>query len=496
VGARRESGQTELSGSADTPTRAAGGARSGAPSGRTLFVTGKLAAPALRATLASMAPDFEYEIAVMRITVAALMTTSWIARHVTEWRGRHLDETDGFERIVIPGLCEGDLRLIEDRLGIKAEKGPGDLRDLPEYFGQAAARAEYGGYDIRIFAEINNVPYLAREEVLRLARYYQDSGADVIDLGCSLDRKLPDVAELVALVKAHGVAVSIDTFDRQEILAADRGGVDYVLSVNGTNLEVAGDLHCTVVVIPDFGHGLETLDRNIAQLQRVGRPFIVDPIIEPIPVGFAAALDRYVQVRARYPAAEMLMGIGNITELTDADTTGVNALLIGFCQELGIRNVLTTEVIEWARGAVREVDVARRLMYAAHRRGVIPKHLDDRLLTVKDARPKYSTEPELRALQAAITDPNFRIYTTRDAICVFNNDLFVSGTDIQALFDQLGVEAPSHAFYLGKELMKARLALLLGKTYVQEQPLRWGYLTPEGDESRHGRVRLEGRKRR
>jgi hypothetical protein len=28
-------------------------------------------------------------------------------------------------------------------------------------------------------------------------------------------------------------------------------------------------------------------------------------------------------------------------------------------------------------------------------------------------------------------------------------------------------------FNLGKELMKARLALLLGKTYVQAQPLRW-----------------------
>jgi dihydropteroate synthase len=455
---------------------------------KTLFVTGKLAAPALRATLAAMAPDFEYEVTVMRITVAALMTTSWIARH--------LRDAEGFRRIVIPGLCEGDLRPIEDRLGIPAEKGPGDLRDLPEYFGQAALRDEYGGYDIRIFAEINNVPYLAREDVLRMAQYFQGSGADVIDLGCSLDRKLQDASELVPLLKARGVAVSIDTFDTQEILAADRAGVDFVLSVNGTNLEVARDLHCTVVVIPDFGQGLDTLDRSIAHLEQVGRPYIVDPVIEPIPLGLAAALDRYVEVRARYPRAEMLMGIGNITELTDADTTGVNAVLIGFCQELGIRNVLTTEVIDWARGAVREVDIARRLMYAAQRRGVIPKHIDDRLITVKDARPKYSTEAELRTLQAAITDPNFRIYTTRDAICVFNNHLFVSGTEIQTLFDQLEVETPSHAFYLGKELMKARLALLLGKTYIQEQPLRWGYLTPEGDESRHGRVRLEGRKRR
>ena len=42
--------------------------------------------------------------------------------------------------------------------------------------------------------------------------------------------------------------------------------------------------------------------------------------------------------------------------------------------------------------------------------------------------------------------------------------------------------------------MKARLALLLGKTYVQEQPLRWGYLTPEREETPHRRVRIEGRR--
>ena len=454
---------------------------------KTLFVTGKLAAPALRGTLEAMATPFAYDVAVLRISVAALMTTPWIAKQ--------LPTPQDVERILIPGLCEGDVRVIEDRHGVPAEKGPADLRDLPEYFGQAALRREYGAYDIRIFAEINNVPYLPRDEVLRLATYFQESGADVIDLGCSLDRKFADVADVVGLLKARGIAVSIDTFDKGEILAADAAGVDYVLSLNGQNLDIVGDLHCTVVVLPDFGEGLDTLDRNIAHLERVGRPYIVDPVIEPICAGFAASLDRYVQVRARYPQAEMLMGIGNITELMDADTTGVNALLIGFCQELGIRHVLTTEVIPWARGAVREVDVARRLMYAARARGVLPKHIDDRLLTVKDARPKYSTEAELRALHAAITDPNFQIYTTRDAICVFNNRLFVTGTDIHTLFDALSVEDASHAFYLGRELMKARLALLFGKTYVQEQPLRWGYLTPEREESGHRRVKLEGSRR-
>jgi hypothetical protein len=41
-------------------------------------------------------------------------------------------------------------------------------------------------------------------------------------------------------------------------------------------------------------------------------------------------------------------------------------------------------VIPWARGAVREVDVARRLMHYAVTERTAPKGVDDRLVTVKD----------------------------------------------------------------------------------------------------------------
>jgi hypothetical protein len=129
-----------------------------------------------------------------------------------------------------------------------------------------------------------------------------------------------------------------------------------------------------------------------------------------------SSLERYAEVRRRYPAAEMLMGIGNLTELTAADSTGVNALLIAVCQELGVRAVLTTEVIPWARGAVREVDVARRLMHYAVTQHTIPKGVDNRLVTVKDPAVLAYSEEELRALQARITDPNFRIFTDRDGM--------------------------------------------------------------------------------
>jgi hypothetical protein len=67
---------------------------------------------------------------------------------------------------------------------------------------------------------------------------------------------------------------------------------------------------------------------------------------------------------------------------------------------------------------------------------------------------------------------------------VFNSEKFIRGTEIQEIFDQLGVDEATHAFYLGKELAKAKLAITLGKTYRQEGQLTWGYLTPPEDARR------------
>ena len=85
-------------------------------------------------------------------------------------------------------------------------------------------------------------------------------------------------------------------------------------------------------------------------------------------------------------------------------------------------------------------------------------------------------------MQTKVRDRNFRIFADPKMIYVFNNHLFIKGTDIRAIYAQLGVDDPSHAFYLGKELQKASLAVQLGKKYIQEQDLQWGYLSHEDDE--------------
>ncbi len=446
-----------------------------------MFVTGKLAAPALRATLERIELPFACEIAVMKITVAALMTPAWIARF--------LRVPSDVTRIMIPGLCEGDPAILSEQFGVPTEKGPADLKELPAFFGQVDARAAYGARDIRVFAEINNVPHLARSRILELAEQYRAAGADVIDLGLSLDRDwLDDGPGTIAELRTRGFALSIDTLNPDEILMADAAGVDYVLSLNARNRHLARRLRATPVLIPDEPDDLASLEATISYVDGLGRPYIVDPILEPIGSGFAASLGRYLEVRRRYPKVEMLMGIGNLTELTEADTTGVTALLVGFCQEQGIRSLLTTEVIHWARGAVREAVLAARLMHFAQAQGTPPKHVNADLLTVKDEAFRPYAETELRDLHARVTDPNFRIFADADWIYVFNAHRFVKGTNLNEIFDQLGVDDPTHAFYLGKELMKATIARELRKNYRQEVPLNWGYMTFA--EPRRERVKL------
>ncbi|HET7292158.1 MAG TPA: DUF6513 domain-containing protein [Vicinamibacteria bacterium] len=448
----------------------------GEPS-KVLFVTGTLAAPLLRETLGAMKAPFERDVAVLRISVAALMTTDWIARF--------LEVGAGTDLILLPGHVQGDLACIEERFGVRAKRGPKDLRQIPEHFGMAAAREDYGAHDIRILAEINDAPALARGEIVARARRFAEAGADIIDVGCTKGRPFPALRDTVEALRAEGHRVSVDSFDAEEARIAVAAGAEMVLSVNSTNLELARGLDATFVVIPDFGEGLDSLARSVDALEGWGARYVLDPVLEPIGFGVAESLNRYFEVRRRYPTAEILMGIANLTELTEADSTGVTALLVGYCQELGIRYVLTTEEIPWARGAVREADIARRLMHYAVSKRSLPKHVDSRLLTVKDPSVSVYSEAQLRDMQARITDPDYRIFTDGSRIHVFNAERFVSGTDIGEIFARLDVEEATHAFYLGRELAKARLALQLGKTYRQEGELSFGYLTPPESEDGH-----------
>jgi dihydropteroate synthase-like protein len=448
---------------------------------RVLFITGKLAEPALRRVVGELAPKagFEAHVEVLPITVAALMTTNWVARHLP-------DLPPNLDRVVLPGFCRGEVEEVAQAAGAPAVRGPLDLRDLPEFFGkQSGPPPGYGAFDIEILAEINHAPAKSLDAILAEARRYRASGADVIDLGCDPGATWGGVGDAVRALRAEGLRVSIDSFNPDEVDSALVAGAELVLSVNGTNVKHARRWHAEhgaeVVAIPDTPADLDSLSRTIAVLREIGMKYRIDPVLEPIGFGFAASLGRYVEARRRFPDAEIMMGVGNLTELTDADTAGINVLLAGFCQELGIRSVLTTEVINWARSAVREFDLARRLVFHAVREKVLPKWLEPNLVLLRDPKLYEQGEEALKELATRVTDRNYRVFAERGEIHVLNGSVYLRGADPFELFARLAAADPridaSHAFYLGYEFAKAVTALTLGKNYAQDQALRWGFLT-------------------
>jgi dihydropteroate synthase-like protein len=433
-----------------------------------LFLTGKLAEKSLNRVLDQMHPgEFTYQVLNIGISVAGLMTADFILRRLPN----HGNST----RIMVPGRCRGDLDVLSRHYGVPVVRGPDELKDLPQFFGKKGATEDLSRYDVRIFAEIVDAPQSSIEQILRRAESYRKDGADVIDLGCLPETPFPHLEEAVAALKSAGYQISVDSVEPKELLRGGKAGADYLLSLKEDTLWVADEVASIPVLIPQQSGDLASLERAMEYMMKRKHRFIADSVLDPVHFGFADSLVRYHELRRRHPEVEIMMGVGNLTELTDADTTGINALLMGIISELRIANILTTEVSPHARRAVREADVARRIMYAAHEASSLPRDFSSELLTTHARKPFPDTAEEIAELARAIKDPSYRIQVSEQGVHIYNRDGLHVATDPFELFPLLNLENDAaHAFYLGVELARAQIAWQLAKRYNQDEELDWG----------------------
>ena len=443
---------------------------------RILFLTGRLARARLEKVLAAMQPtDFAFAVQDMGVKVAALMTTEIVRRRLP----RPLEA----DRVVVPGRCRGDLEALSAEYGVPFRRGPEELKDLPAFFGRKGGPPDLSRHDVRIFAEIVEAPSLDIAGILARAETHRAAGADVIDLGCLPDTPFPHLEEAVAALRRAGFAVSVDSAEPDELLRGGRAGADFLLSLTEETLDIAEQVAATPILIPATHGDLASLERAMAALDKRGRAYLVDPVIDPIHFGFTDSLLRYAELRRRHPEAEILMGTGNLTELTDADSSGVTALLMGIVSELRIANVLVVQVSPHTRRTVEEHDAARRIMFAARADESLPKDYGGHLLCLHDRRPFPNTPEEIAETAAQIADANLRIEVAEDGLHIYNKAGHHVVQDAFAAYPKLAVEDDaSHAFYLGVELARAEIAWQLGKRYAQDGGLKWGVGTERAEE--------------
>ena len=439
-----------------------------------LFVTGRLAETPLRRILEGIAPQagFQYSVAVMPITIAALITPRWLARR--------LEVPEDVDSVMVPGHCAGDLSALEDAAGVPVLRGPRDLRELPEFYGGKAERSDFGNWDIEILARIRRTDELSLDEILDRATDLADQGADLVLLEGS-GRPWPTLAELVEELREEKRRVAVANATPLDLLAAIPRGIELVLPANEEQEEAAAGAGCEVVV-QGAGMSDDDLAKKIDKAIRRGTPFRVDPGLEPIGLGLAESLTRYRELRRRWPDVRLTMTPHRVTETTAIDSAPLLVLLVGLCQELRVGSVVISQDKPWTRSAVRECHAARQVSCWVAGGRTPAQEVEPGLLMLRDGSTLEFGREELDRLAEVLKDPSPRLYAEGGRLHAVSAGNHLESDDPYDLFDQILTSSDrtfdaERAFYLGYEMAKAMTALTLGKTYRQDEALDWGMLT-------------------
>ena len=436
-----------------------------------VFLTGKLAKISLDKVLSDISSknQFTYEVVDIGVNVAALATINIIIKKLD------LKNISKATKIIIPGRCRGEIKDLEKYCNKNCVRGPEELKDIPSFLGLQGKDLDLSKYDTKIIGEITEAPNMSVKEIIKQANTYKKDGADIIDIGCLPSTEFPHLSETIQELKNQNFIVSVDSLDEKNLLAGAKAGADFLLSLQEKSIWVMDEVEAIPVIIPEYPSEEKKFYRLVEKLLKSNKEFIADSILEPINFGFTDSLVRYHSFRKNFPSVEIMMGIGNLTELTHADTAGMNALLFGIASELEINYALCTQVSEHCNKAIIEGNFARRIMHTTKTYSMPPKDISNKLLSLHERKPfPYSTN-ELKEMWSNVKDKNYRIYVNEDGIHLFNNKNFYTAQDAAEFYQHLDIKNDDgHAYYLGMELARAEIAFLLGKRYDQDEILKWG----------------------
>lgn len=503
---------------------------------RILLVTGRLAQRDVE-KIAREAGKYglKCSVLVLPVSVAAFITPKLLEKDL---KAKCLD----YDLVIVPGMARGDYRWLGDLFKLRVVKGTryiGDMVSLlpvlsrivdklspvnsadelieyqlvqpveerkPKKCISIGGLAIYRGCKPRIVAEIVDAPLLGVDEVVSRAARFASMGADVIDVGMVAGESNSELAfKLVDGVRRKVLKpVSIDSMDPEEIRMGVKAGAKLVLSIDGGNMSKLPKYvrNIPVVVTPTnmeegvypktFRDALEVLKVNVKRAEDLGyRKLVVDPMLHPPIIGLSDSIVAY-RVALEEFSNPVFIGVGNVTEMIDADSLGVNALMACLAVELNVSLVLTVESSVKTRYSVRELVKAIDLAWMAKLRNQPPKDLGVSLLKLKSKRVRdvktyrgfEGRVPVLNGLGKLEfrLDPKgcFRIEVDHDVgeIVVIhyplksrNPDWMVKGKSYYEIRSKLlalnAISRVDHAFYLGYELAKAENALESGGEYVQ-----------------------------
>jgi len=407
-----------------------------------LVVVGDADASGIKSELARLG----YRVVEKRLPSTAIYwTPEYLVRNLS------LDELGRqFEYVILPGTLHGDYCRYEPSIGTRIRKGARSLKllekiialgglsklscrveaekALPELMRRIVREAlmearsyppkgvafRLGGLSVPIRPPpilIASEVYACHEDTVPEAIRRSESGADIIILGADI-RSKPDcfMRDLERLLDTLDKPVGVDPGRVDLMVKAVDAGVDLVLSLTPGTMDRVPRTHRGKAAYVIISEGRQDYSSLVDRAFRMGyERVIMDPLMyPPVHPGMLGSLLR-AESMSKAVSVPMMLGLNNVVELIDADTTGTIALAMALAYEAGVSLVLIGEESSKARGNTLEARVAADLISASGILGVPPKDLGLSLLACK---PKMLPN-SVRVVSRGVVEIEANGYTRR-----------------------------------------------------------------------------------